>query len=478
MMSIRLRLSLLYTAILAITLIIFGAILYTVQHQYTLNSLRRDLLKSGQSLSRNILWSYQHLIPMENNPQLPPPPPLQALPDEMTFQGLREREIVRVLDASGALVASPLSGDQQALPLSSKGLQVLSAGQVWWEIANVNGERLLISDHPVNSEGQILFIVQVARTLTERDRSLSALSNALLLTSLVIILAAFGIGWLLVGLMLQPIQHITQTAQAIGNESDFTRRVNYNGPNDEVGQLAKTFNMMLARLQDAYERVRHALKMQRDFVADASHELRTPLTTVRGNLDLLRHEPPLPVEEKKDVLNDLVDESDRLIRLVNDLLVLAHADAGRNLLHEPVALRPVIEEACRQMRLLDPQRLINETIQEVFVMGDRDALKQILLILLDNALKYSQGEIQVSAEVMGAQVTISVRDRGPGIPAEMLEHVFDRFYRGEIVRGTPGFGLGLPIAKALVEAQGGTISLESRVGEGSVVWVKLPLSSS
>jgi two-component system OmpR family sensor kinase len=474
MMSIRLRLSLLYTAILAITLIIFGAILYTVQHQYTLNSLRRDLLKSGQSLSRNILWSYQHLIPMENNPQLPPPPPLQALPDEMTFQGLREREIVRVLDASGALVASPLSGDQQALPLSSKGLQVLSAGQVWWEIANVNGERLLISDHPVNSEGQILFIVQVARTLTERDRSLSALSNALLLTSLVIILAAFGIGWLLVGLMLQPIQHITQTAQAIGNESDFTRRVNYNGPNDEVGQLAKTFNMMLARLQDAYERVRHALKMQRDFVADASHELRTPLTTVRGNLELLRRDPPLAEAEQDDVLTDMVDESDRLIRLVNELLILARADAGRNLVHEPIELNPIVEEVCRQAQQLDEQREITAAVQDVTVLGDRDALKQVLLILLDNALKHTQGPVTILAKPEGDQIAIAVQDAGPGIPPEILQHVFDRFYRGDADPQIPGFGLGLPIAKALVEEMGGTIAIDSQPGIGSVVRVQLP----
>ena len=138
------------------------------------------------------------------------------------------------------------------------------------------------------------------------------------------------------GITLHPIQRLTQTARTIGDERDFTRRVTYTGPQDEVGQLATTFNSMLARLQDAYQQVAHSLEMQRDFVADVSHELRTPLTTLRGNLGLLRREPPIPAEEQADILTDMMDESDRLIRLVNDLLVLARADAGRSLAKEPL----------------------------------------------------------------------------------------------------------------------------------------------
>jgi signal transduction histidine kinase len=147
--------------------------------------------------------------------------------------------------------------------------------------------------------------------------------------SIVILLAAFGIGWVFSGVVLNPIQRITQTARAIGEERDFTRRVDYTGPQDEVGQLATMFNSMLGRLQDAYQRVAHSLQMECNFVAAVSHELRTPLTTLRGNLGLLRRDPPIPTDEQADILNDIVDVSDRLIRLVNDLLVFVRVDAGR-----------------------------------------------------------------------------------------------------------------------------------------------------
>jgi two-component system OmpR family sensor kinase len=302
----------------------------------------------------------------------------------------------------------------------------------------------------------------------------------LIIASLLTTAIAFGIGWVLTTATLRPIQRITQTAQAIGNESGsngvaLSRRVDYNGPNDEIGQLAKTFNSMLSRLEQAYQRVSMTLKLQREFVADVSHELRTPLTTVRGNLALLRHDPPLPADEQADVLTDMVEESDRLIRLVNSLLVMARADTGYDLVKEPVPVRPLVEEVCRQARQLDPQREIVESVQEASVLGDRDASKQVLLILLDNALKHSQGSVFVTVEPDEMQVEISVRDIGPGITPEALPHVFDRFYRGEASHTVPGYGLGLSIAKSLVEGQGGTITIESQVGVGSTVRVKLPL---
>ncbi len=277
----------------------------------------------------------------------------------------------------------------------------------------------------------MLFIVQTARRLTEHDRSLGFLGRILIIAGILTTLAAFGIGWVLAGAALRPIQRITQTAQEIGNESDFSRRLSYRGPKDEVGELAMTFNSMLARLQEAYQRISDALKQQRSFVADVSHELRTPLTTVRGNLALLRHDPPLPVSEQTDILKDLEGESERLIRLVNDLLVLARADAGQGLTKEVVAIQPVIEEACRQTQLFDEQRVIIQQVPDINILGDRDALKQVLLILLENAMKYSHEAVRVSAEVSDSTVQISVHDQGSGIDPQTLEHIFERFYRGE-----------------------------------------------
>lgn len=471
-MSIRLRLTLLYTLILALTLVVFGAALYTIQAQDSLNALQRDLRRSGETLTRS-LGMYLNPVPlMQSGP--PPPRPQQTLTGEQTFKDLREREIARVLDIQGNFVASPPGGAEEALPLSAAGLQALQNRQEWWEDTTVTGEHLLIYNRPVIVDDEVQYIAQVARPLTERDRALATLSRTLVVAGLLTIVAAFGIGWVLAGVTLRPIHHITRTAQAIGRESDFTRRVNYTGPNDEIGQLATTFNTMLSQLQEAYQRVSQALSLQRRFVADVSHELRTPLTTVRGNLALLRRDPPLPAEEQTDILTDLVEESDRLIRLVNNLLILARADAGHNLAREPIPLAPVVAEVCRQARHLDQQREIAEAIPDVTVLGDRDALKQVLLILLDNALKHSQGTITITAEAVGTQVALRVRDHGPGIAPEVLEHVFDRFYRGPVDATIPGFGLGLSIAKSLVESLEGTIGIESQPGSGCTVQVRLP----
>lgn len=482
-MSIRLRFTLLYSAILVITLAAFGITLYVIQSQTTLNALKKDLTHSSQTMEAAVLRSGDPKGPTPDSQppreQQPPPVPFEDFSDDQEFQKLSEREIVRVLDNTGALVASPFGRSEDALPLSDAGLQALNKQESWWETDTFREQRILIYNRPLIQNEEVVYILQVARPLTERDRSLQVLGTTLIVASLITLLVAFGIGWVFSGITLQPIHRITQTARQIGSERDFSRRVSYSGPSDEVGQLASTFNTMLARLQAAYEQVAHSLEVQRNFVADVSHELRTPLTTLRGNLGLLRRTPPIPAEEQTDILDDMVDESDRLIRLVNDLLVLARADAGRRFAKETFDLFPLLEETCRQARALAGERVITlHVAPELSLCGDRDALKQVLLILLDNALKHSNGEITVAAQQHAMQLEIRVQDRGEGIPPDKLAHVFDRFYRGDDNNTLPGFGLGLSIARALVEGQGGSIAIESEVGKGSVVSVHCPCSTT
>lgn len=472
-MSIRLRLTLLYTIILALTLAVFGAGLYVIQAQSTLNALKEDIAMSSEMLARSIFSNYLNPTVMEPPPEPRVQIPFEVISGEQALKDLREREIVRILSPDGTLVASPF-GTGDALPISDTGTQALQEQKIWWEIVSPDSERMLVLNSPVIINHQTAFIIQIARPLAEHDRSLQVLSTTMIIASLITILLAFGIGWVISGTALRPINRITQTAQEIGNENDLTRRVDHKGPNDEVGRLAVTFNSMLGRLQDAYARVNHALAAQREFVADVSHELRTPLTTVRGNLDLLRRKPPLPAEEQSDILNDMVDESDRLIRLVNDLLVLARADAGRNLQKEPVPVQHLVNEVTRQVHLLDPERKMEVEAADETILGDRDAVKQILLVLLDNAVKHTQGDIAVRVQPEGRMVKLAVQDSGPGISPEVLERIFERFDRGETDNGADGFGLGLPIAKALAEGQGGSIAIESEVGQGSTVTVLLP----
>lgn len=474
-MSIRLRFTLLYSIIFALTLFIIGLAIYGILFRVTYLALQDDLRRASLGLGEAILGanSLEARIPLATGR---PPRAFDDFPEERPFRNLHEREIVRILDPDGMLLASPLGRAEDALPLDAEGLNYLQARLEWWQIATVNDQAMLIYSRPLLRDGEPIYILQLARSLEERNRSLQFFVLAFGAIGLVIILTTVGVGWLFSGFILRPIAQITQTAQTIGQERDFSHRVAYRGPQDEVGQLATTFNSMLSHLQDAYQRVAHSLEMQRNFVTDVSHELRTPLTTLRGNLGLLRRQPSVPPEEQTDILSDMTEESDRLIRLVNDLLVLARADAGRSLASEPVDILPVLEETCRQARALAPEREISLEAEPLVIQGDRDALKQILLIALDNALKHSSGPAVVSARRNGSRAEIRAQDVGPGIPPEMLERIFDRFYRGEDSLTVPGFGLGLSIARSLTEGMGGKISMESETGKGSALTLSLPLS--
>lgn len=473
-MSIRLRFTLLYNVILAVTLAIFGFALYSIQARSTFEALKSDLIHTSNAVSDSVQRSNGDTSALVKPSEDRPPKPFETFSDDNTLRKLPEREIVRILDAQGNLVASPFGLTEESLPLSAEGLSALQTQKDWWESGSFDDQHVLIYSHPVLKDGQMAYIVQVARPLTEQERALRFLLTTLLAASLLTILIAFGIGWVFSGYTLNPIKRITQTARAIGEERDFTRRVAYDGPQDEVGQLAMTFNSMLARLQDAYQQVAHSLEMQRDFVADVSHELRTPLTTLRGNLGLLGRTPPIPEDERTDILSDMTVESDRMIRLVNDLLVLARADAGRSLARELFQVQPVLDETCRQARQLDPDREIRLEAEDLAVIADRDAFKQVLLIALDNALKHSSGAVLVSLAKRGTQVEVCIHDSGEGIAPEKLAHIFDRFYRGEDAAAIPGFGLGLPIAKSLVTAMGGEIEMRSQPGEGSSLILSFP----
>ena len=377
----------------------------------------------------------------------------------------------------GEVTGQTLDLSGTTLPLSAKGLQAVLSDTGWYETATVQDEPLLIySQLNIGADG-VNRIVQVAFPIAQSQQSLNTLRLILAVGSSLAILVAFALGWVLAGTALRPIQRITQTAQAIGAERNFGRRVEHKGPADEVGQLAVTFNAMLAELESGYRQLEDALDSQRRFVADASHELRTPLTTVRGNIELLRREPPIDAGERADIVADTTEEVDRLIRLVNQLLVLARADAGQTLRADPIPVQALVEDVCRQARLLTPNTRIHcEAPADVLVQGDRDALKQVLLILVDNALVHTPAgtPVALTASAADAQVVFSVRDSGPGIAPEALPHIFERFYRGQASRTGRGAGLGLAIAKELVEAQGGTITVESQLGQGTVFTVTLP----
>ena len=252
-MSIRLRLTLLYSTILALTLIAFSTILYLTQAQVTMNDLKANLTRqAGPMVNGSRRFS-------ERGDSPPSPSGNFPLPGRWT----------QVRNAEGVITSHTNDLSDSSLPLSDAGLRSVQSGVDWFETAEVQDQPLLVYSTPAVTQGNALQIVQVATPITEREQSLNTLRFILTIGSAIVILGAFAVGWILSGAALEPINRITHTAQAIGADRNFSRRVDHVGPKDEVGQLATTFNAMVSELESAYRQLQKTLESQRRFVADA-----------------------------------------------------------------------------------------------------------------------------------------------------------------------------------------------------------------
>lgn len=282
-----------------------------------------------------------------------------------------------------------------------------------------------------------------------------------------------GLGtWLLLGRALDPVRSITTTAAAISRD-DLSRRIGYVGPRDEIGELAHTMDAMLDRLESAFT-------AQERFIADASHELRTPLTIVKGHLQVLdRQDSPDPVFVKQEHAL-VIDELDRMNRLVADLLTLARATRNDFLRRDPISLDALLQSLVAQGPHLGERQWTLDSLPGVSIEADQDRLTQVFLNLMQNAVRHSRpGQtIALGGKSDGGPsgpISLWVRDEGQGMSEDVVAHVFDRFYRGGgEKREEPGLGLGLAIVKAIVEAHGGSIGVESTPGSGSRFTFTLP----
>lgn len=293
-----------------------------------------------------------------------------------------------------------------------------------------------------------------------------------------LLLTALG-AFVISGRSLRPLEQITRTAREIGGSGDLSQRIEPPRTGDEVQDLAETFNTMLERLEDAF-------MAERRFVSDASHELRTPLTALRGNAEILLRQlesGALESDDAVEVLVDIRDESERMGRLVQSLLTLARADVGWRPALETLALDQVAEDVARVAAPLAAQHQFSVNVHdEVDVVGNADQLKQLLLILLDNAFAYTPpgSEVSLTVRQVGDTAEMIVIDHGPGIPPDELDHIFDRFYRGDVARArrAVGAGLGLAIARWIVDCHHAEVSVQSTEHQGTIITVRLPAVTS
>ncbi|MEW5720704.1 MAG: HAMP domain-containing sensor histidine kinase, partial [Chloroflexota bacterium] len=327
---------------------------------------------------------------------------------------------------------------------------------------------------PLTVRGQVIAAIVVAESLQGANSTLRRLA-ALLVGGMAAGLAlAFVVGAVLAYHALAPIDRITQTAHTIARSNDLTRRIAAKPTRDEVGRLAATFNEMLGRIEELF-------RAQQRFVADVSHELRSPLTAIRGNLDLLHRGALDDVQARQESLGAIEAETARMQRLVQDLLLLAQADAGVQIQKQIVELDTLLLGVFRQARLnAGSVKVALGSEDQVQVVGDADRLKQLFLNLMDNAIKYTPGggAVTLSFAREGEWVRVAVADTGVGIPAADLPRIFDRFYRVDKSRAREkgGTGLGLAICKWIVDAHGGRIEVQSQVGKGSTFTVWLPIA--
>jgi two-component system OmpR family sensor kinase len=371
---------------------------------------------------------------------------------------------VQLTDSNGNVLAKSENLGERVLPVVS--------GEAWVPVTRTadDGTRLRILPAYLTA-GDQTYLLESAQSLASIDPVMATMGIALLLTIAVFLIFTVASAAILIGRALSPVKKVTATAQGIASSSDLSRRVNYHGPKDEIGELAATFDSMIEQLDGL-------LRSQRSFVADASHELRGPLTVIRGNLDLLRRN--LSEEDRQESLRALEAEGARMARVVNDLLVLAEVEAGPLEQQQMVSLKDLILDAQdRALLLAGDRQIVTERQDDLWVKGDAHKLEQLVGNLVGNAIKYTPdgGTITLSLFQEGDWARLDVTDTGIGIPPEHLPHIFDRFYRVDKARSRAGggTGLGLAIVKGIVLQHGGKVEVTSELGKGSTftVWLRL-----
>ncbi|MDZ4771108.1 MAG: HAMP domain-containing sensor histidine kinase [Chloroflexota bacterium] len=474
-MTIRSKLTLLYSGLLAVIIVVFGVMVFAVNRWILVSSVDNTLAQTADRIWKNS--HAQEVQQFGDVSQL-----AVFFPDDLdvfTASGVivqvwgLDGAAPRLLRASSNLDAYTESLDPDALRAASDGVLQADADMgTFYNTVRLKGGDWRTLSLPYDVLGWRV-VIQAATSFDAINAAGNGLLGIMLVTTGTALVGSMIIGTILTNRVLQPIGDITRSAAQITTARDLKKRLEWAGPQDELGQLVSVFNSTMERLE-------HLFSVQQRFVADVSHELRTPLTAIRGHFELIRRYGMDP-----DSVEAIQAEIERMSRLVNDLLLLARADyGGLQLTRTPVYLDALVEEVHRESRALSDGRRLNITIGEfdpVQVEGDPDRLKQLLLNLVTNAIKFTPdgGTITLNLTRTATHAIVSVVDTGVGIAPDDLRHIFNRFYQADGSRtrahgDDDGAGLGLSIAQWIAEAHGGQIAVTSIVDRGSTFTVTLP----
>jgi two-component system sensor histidine kinase MprB len=360
------------------------------------------------------------------------------------------------------------AADGFALPVSARDMQIVTQGGSWLRTMDYQGTPLRVLTVQRRNQDNLLVALQVALPLTAADSELHKLTLAFLVLVLIGLGMALVGTWFVVRRTMRPVATLTEAAEQIAVTRDLTTRITSYG-DDELGRLAGSFNVML----DALER---SVGQQRQLILDASHELRTPLASLRTNVEVLHDVERLSVDQRRSLLEGIVTQLDELTSLVADVVELARGDAPESA-QEDVALDDLVSHAVERARRHWPNVIFMLDVEPVTIRGVPSRLDRAVANLLDNAGKFSPTGSVVDT-TLSADGALTVADRGPGVPEDAVEFVFDRFYRADEARSMPGSGLGLAIVKQVVDGHNGTVTLANRIGGGTIVQIALsPLAT-
>jgi two-component system OmpR family sensor kinase len=456
-MSLRLRLTILYSALTGGILLVFGALIYFLVNVLLVTQIDDTLIQTYTDLLKDWRIGSRGEINQGSLPNL-------DVPTNVSYQ---------VWNRRGQLSFSSPNLVMVSEPLDSIGYEAHTS--IYRDSYTSRGH-LRVLTIPLQAGGRPLGTLQVAASMEMVDLTRRLLLQIIVVIAVASMMTAAAASWFAIGQALAPLADVTEAALRISHADDLSQRIpNPGRAQDEVGQLIAAFNETLERLE-------HIFTSQQRFLADVSHELRTPLTVIKGNVALMRRMKQVDEES----LAGIEDEADRLTRLVVNLLLEAQAESGRLPLHfAPIELDTLLLEVFKEMRILARERVqvkLTE-IDQIMVNGDRDRLKQVLINLVSNAINYTAqgGEVFLSLGRVGENARIIVRDTGQGISAQDLPHIFERFYRAEKSRSRSkvgGFGLGLSIAHWIVEHHGGRIEVDSVEGQGATFCIYLPTARS